>query len=59
MKLREELGKLALDMFKIIVGTVLIGSVFTDAINKIQTAVIGAVLAIIFLTLGIILIKRS
>ena len=59
MKLKEKLGNLAFDLFKIIVAAVIIGGVFTDALNKQEALIYGSVLATLFLIIGIILNKNS
>ena len=57
--IKENMGKLLLDLGKLIVGGVIIGSILRSAISQIILITCGSVVAIIFFIYGLFWITKE
>lgn len=57
--MKKELGKLFLDLAKILFGTSFLGAVISESTNKISLGVISAIAMCLLILTGLIIIKKS
>ena len=55
----KTIGTILVDLGKLSFGSLLLGSVLRGGFDPLQTFIMGAVLAIIFFIIGIVLVTRS
>ena len=57
--MKENLGKLLLDLGKLVVGGIIIGGILRGAIPQVILIVYGTIVAIIFFILGLLLTAKE
>ncbi len=57
--MKKELGKLFLDLAKILFGTSFLGAVISESTNKMMLGVISAIAVCLLIFTGLIIIKKS
>jgi hypothetical protein len=57
--MKKELGKLFLDLAKIIFATAFLGAIISDSINKVVVGIVSATLVVGFIVLGLGILKKS
>lgn len=57
--MKNEFGKYLIDVSKLVLGGVVLSSVLEMSINKLTVIVAGIIAAVIFLILGLIILKKK
>jgi len=57
--MKKELGKLFLDLAKILFGTSFLGAVISESSDKTMLGALSASIIVLFILIGLIIIKKS
>ncbi len=57
--MKKELGKLFLDLAKILFGTSFLGAVISESTDKMMLGIISAIAVCLLILTGLIIIKKS